>query len=103
MGSRSSLSSVSSIEGNRQKKSEINISNRCNYIIKWQNSNMDYLKNGVFLNESGFLYQLKTVNAMVEKSNIPISNVASTNAITHSVLDIMTSKDKAIGTRTNHL
>lgn len=68
------------------RNNDVNIEKRYNWILQWRNSDMDYMKNCVFIDESGFHINLRRSMAWADKGETPIVKVATTRAITHSIL-----------------
>ncbi|KAG0185626.1 hypothetical protein DFQ28_009058, partial [Apophysomyces sp. BC1034] len=68
------------------RNSELNISKRYEWITKWQNSDMYFMKNCIFIDESGFHINQRRAMAWSQKGSTPIVNVATTKAIWHTIL-----------------
>ncbi|SAM04526.1 hypothetical protein [Absidia glauca] len=66
--------------------SEDTIEKRYVWAMKWANSDMDYTRNCVFIDEAGFNINLRRSMGWSAKGTTPIVKVATTRAISHTIL-----------------
>ncbi|ORZ05227.1 hypothetical protein BCR42DRAFT_338151, partial [Absidia repens] len=68
------------------RNNEMNTNTRYDWILKWQDNDVRYMQNCVFIDESGFHIKLRWSMGWSDKGFTPIVKVATTRAISHMIL-----------------
>lgn len=76
------------------RNSAENLDKRYHWAKKWvENTDMNYLKNCVFVDEAGFNINMRSPNARSVKGTPAIIETPTTRAITHTILGAITAHD----------
>lgn len=68
-----------------------NIQNRYDWVVKWSNTDMDFSKNCVFIDEAGFDINLKPSRAWAPRGQMAVTTTPTTKAPSHTILGAISS------------
>ncbi|KAI7846699.1 hypothetical protein BDC45DRAFT_542629 [Circinella umbellata] len=71
------------------RNKEENLQKRADWVEKWVQNGMDYLKNCIFVDESGFDINMRRSRGWSPRSSKSITETPSTKATSHSVLGVI--------------
>ncbi|KAG1325849.1 hypothetical protein G6F63_011984 [Rhizopus arrhizus] len=68
-----------------------NIQSRYDWVVKWSNTDMDFSKNCVFIDEAGFDINLKPSRAWAPRGQMAVTTAPTTKAPSHTILNTIPS------------
>jgi hypothetical protein len=74
------------------RNSPTKIQDRKDRVIKWSATDMDYLKNCVFIDESGFNINMRPPSEWALKGKPAVAETSTGRAVSHTVLGAITAK-----------
>ncbi|KAG1451932.1 hypothetical protein G6F46_010114 [Rhizopus delemar] len=73
------------------RTSKENVQKRYEWVVKWSNTDMDFSRNCIFIDEAGFDINMRASRAWAPREQMAVTTTPTTKALSHTVLGALSS------------